>query len=216
MQYCGGGELYGLLMSQPNKRLSESHMRFYVAEILLALQYLHLLGFVYRCSAPPPAQHLRRPFKGALVHRVHHHGQLRSSVSASAKSGRSKAVCCSRIGRAVIRQQVLMALDVRRDLKPENILLSASGHALLTDFDLSFCSDGTTPKMQRSSPQRPAPGGSGKVPARPLACLPAALCLNERRVIPSARRIVQLQWRHIVLCCCRCVEGDCCGWTLQL
>lgn len=48
LQYCGGGELYGLLMSQPNKRLLESHMRFYVAEILLALQYLHLLGFVYR------------------------------------------------------------------------------------------------------------------------------------------------------------------------
>lgn len=36
-------------MGQPNKRLSEPHMRFYVAEILLALQYLHLLGFVYRC-----------------------------------------------------------------------------------------------------------------------------------------------------------------------
>ncbi len=49
VQYCGGGELYGLLMSQPNKRLSEAHMKFYVAEILLALQYLHLLGFVYRC-----------------------------------------------------------------------------------------------------------------------------------------------------------------------
>ena len=49
-QYCGGGELYGLLMSQPNKRLQEAHMKFYVAEILLALQYLHLLGFVYRSA----------------------------------------------------------------------------------------------------------------------------------------------------------------------
>jgi serine/threonine protein kinase len=60
-QYCGGGELYGLLMSQPNKRLQEAHMKFYVAEILLALQYLHLLGFVYRCSCFPPSsvvQHL--------------------------------------------------------------------------------------------------------------------------------------------------------------
>ena len=53
-QYCGGGELYGLLMSQPNKRLQEAHMKFYVAEILLALQYLHLLGFVYRCFPVSP------------------------------------------------------------------------------------------------------------------------------------------------------------------
>ena len=48
-EYCGGGELYGLLMAQPKKRLPEAHMRFYAAEVLLALQYLHLLGFVYRC-----------------------------------------------------------------------------------------------------------------------------------------------------------------------
>ena len=49
-EYCGGGELYGLLMAQPKKRLPEAHMRFYAAEVLLALQYLHLLGFVYRCA----------------------------------------------------------------------------------------------------------------------------------------------------------------------
>ena len=36
-------------MAQPKKRLPEAHMRFYAAEVLLALQYLHLLGFVYRC-----------------------------------------------------------------------------------------------------------------------------------------------------------------------
>ena len=47
-------------------------MRFYVAEVLLSLQYLHLIGIIYR------------------------------------------------------------------DLKPENILLHGSGHAMLTDFDLSF------------------------------------------------------------------------------
>ena len=51
-EYCGGGELYGLLMAQPKKRLPEAHMRFYAAEVLLALQYLHLLGFVYRCFVP--------------------------------------------------------------------------------------------------------------------------------------------------------------------
>mmetsp|Transcript_42514 Transcript_42514/g.127483 ORF Transcript_42514/g.127483 Transcript_42514/m.127483 type:complete len:506 (+) Transcript_42514:337-1854(+) len=48
MEFCDGGELYGLLNSQPKKRLKEAHVRFYVAEVLMALQYLHLLGFVYR------------------------------------------------------------------------------------------------------------------------------------------------------------------------
>ncbi len=33
MEYCEGGELYGLLTSQPNKRIKEAHMRFYSAEV---------------------------------------------------------------------------------------------------------------------------------------------------------------------------------------
>jgi PAS domain S-box-containing protein len=52
LEYCAGGELYGMLMAQPNKRLSEEDMKFYAAEVLLALQYLHLLGFVYRDLKP--------------------------------------------------------------------------------------------------------------------------------------------------------------------
>ena len=52
MEFCDGGELYALLNSQPKKRLKEAHVRFYTAEVLLALQYLHLLGFVYRDLKP--------------------------------------------------------------------------------------------------------------------------------------------------------------------
>nr|AML79004.1 putative LOV domain-containing protein [Botryosphaerella sudetica] len=52
MEYCEGGELYGLLNAQPKKRLKESHVRFYAAEVMLALQYLHLLGNVYRDLKP--------------------------------------------------------------------------------------------------------------------------------------------------------------------
>lgn len=36
MEYCEGGELYGLLTTQPTKRLKEAHMRFYVAEVHLS------------------------------------------------------------------------------------------------------------------------------------------------------------------------------------
>ncbi|GMH33892.1 hypothetical protein BSKO_01726 [Bryopsis sp. KO-2023] len=50
MEYCEGGELYALLCSR--KRLSEDATRFYAAEVLLALQYLHLLGYVYRDLKP--------------------------------------------------------------------------------------------------------------------------------------------------------------------
>lgn len=33
MEFCEGGELYALLTSKPMKRLKESHMRFYCAEV---------------------------------------------------------------------------------------------------------------------------------------------------------------------------------------
>jgi phototropin len=52
MEYCEGGELYEHLQKIPSKRLSEEATRFYAAEVLLALQYLHLLGFVYRDLKP--------------------------------------------------------------------------------------------------------------------------------------------------------------------
>mmetsp|Transcript_9347 Transcript_9347/g.28515 ORF Transcript_9347/g.28515 Transcript_9347/m.28515 type:complete len:704 (-) Transcript_9347:1016-3127(-) len=52
MRLCDGGELYALLNAQPKKRLKETHTRFYASEVLIALQYLHLMGFVYRDLKP--------------------------------------------------------------------------------------------------------------------------------------------------------------------
>ncbi len=46
MEYCEGGELYGLLTTQPTKRLKETHMRFYVAEVRVS-QPSCLVYFVY-------------------------------------------------------------------------------------------------------------------------------------------------------------------------
>ena len=52
MEYCEGGELYETLQAEPGKRFSEATTRFYAAEVLVALQYLHLMGFIYRDLKP--------------------------------------------------------------------------------------------------------------------------------------------------------------------
>ncbi|XP_022867220.1 protein kinase PINOID-like isoform X2 [Olea europaea var. sylvestris] len=75
MEYCSGGDLHSLRHKQPQKRFSLNSARFYAAEVLVALEYLHMLGIIYR------------------------------------------------------------------DLKPENVLVRSDGHIMLTDFDLSLCSD---------------------------------------------------------------------------
>lgn len=51
-QYCAGGELFSFLRSQENQRVCEAHARFYAAEVLIALEYLHLLGIIYRDLKP--------------------------------------------------------------------------------------------------------------------------------------------------------------------
>eukprot|EP00899_Mesostigma_viride_P020042 jgi/Mesvir1/28039/Mv04644-RA.1 len=50
--FCPGGEMYQMLSNMPGNRLSEDVCRFYVAEVLLALEYLHLQGVVYRDLKP--------------------------------------------------------------------------------------------------------------------------------------------------------------------
>ncbi|KAJ3684456.1 hypothetical protein LUZ61_013620 [Rhynchospora tenuis] len=52
IDYCPGGDLHSLLRRRPHSRLPLAAARFYSAEILLALEYLHSLGFVYRDLKP--------------------------------------------------------------------------------------------------------------------------------------------------------------------
>ncbi|KAK4367426.1 hypothetical protein RND71_011218 [Anisodus tanguticus] len=52
MEFCPGGDLHALRQKQPGKLFPEHAARFYVAEVLLALEYLHMLGIIYRDLKP--------------------------------------------------------------------------------------------------------------------------------------------------------------------
>ncbi|KAL9246056.1 hypothetical protein vseg_019638 [Gypsophila vaccaria] len=52
MEYCPGGDLHVLRQRQSGRCFIEQAARFYVAEVLLALEYLHMLGVIYRDLKP--------------------------------------------------------------------------------------------------------------------------------------------------------------------
>lgn len=52
MEFCSGGDLHTLRHKQPQKRFSLNSARFYAAEVLVALEYLHMLGIIYRDLKP--------------------------------------------------------------------------------------------------------------------------------------------------------------------
>jgi len=52
MDFCSGGDFYRFLQAQPGHRLPEAAAKFYAAEVLLALEYLHFIGVIYRDLKP--------------------------------------------------------------------------------------------------------------------------------------------------------------------
>ncbi|KAG9130781.1 hypothetical protein Leryth_027543 [Lithospermum erythrorhizon] len=52
MEFCPGGDLHATRLRQPSKHFTISSARFYAAETLLALEYLHMMGIVYRDLKP--------------------------------------------------------------------------------------------------------------------------------------------------------------------
>ncbi|KAI9002878.1 serine/threonine-protein kinase nrc-2 [Hyaloraphidium curvatum] len=52
MEYCAGGEFFRALQSRPGKCIPEPAAQFYAAEVVTALEYLHLMGFIYRDLKP--------------------------------------------------------------------------------------------------------------------------------------------------------------------
>ncbi|MCO5578589.1 hypothetical protein L7F22_032433 [Adiantum nelumboides] len=56
MEFCRGGDLHVLRQLQPNKRFTDNAVRFYAAEVLLAVEYLHMMGVIYRDIKPENVQ----------------------------------------------------------------------------------------------------------------------------------------------------------------
>ncbi|KAM6542212.1 hypothetical protein CsatB_006659 [Cannabis sativa] len=52
MEYCSGGDLNYLRHQHPRKQFLLNSARFYVGKVLLALEYLHMLGIIYRDLKP--------------------------------------------------------------------------------------------------------------------------------------------------------------------
>lgn len=61
MEYCSGGEFFRALQTRPGKCIPEDDARFYAAEVTAALEYLHLMGFIYRDLKPESKLDARRP-----------------------------------------------------------------------------------------------------------------------------------------------------------
>nr|KJB09037.1 hypothetical protein B456_001G120600 [Gossypium raimondii] len=51
-EFCPGGDLHVLRQRQPLKRFPDSAVRFYASEVVVALEYLHMMGIVYRDLKP--------------------------------------------------------------------------------------------------------------------------------------------------------------------
>lgn len=52
MEYCMGGEFFRALQTRNTKLIAENDAKFYAAEVIAALEYLHMMGFIYRDLKP--------------------------------------------------------------------------------------------------------------------------------------------------------------------
>lgn len=150
MEHCEGGEFFRVLQKQPNHRLKESSARFYAAEVLLALEYLHHIGFIYRDLVSLAGGQCEWPMTGEGCCIL-----FSCRVDSACSAGpwpRGQAVSfshkwlagfsvCPPLWLFCCLLHALFSCPLRCHLvepqKPENVLMRANGHVALTDFDLS-------------------------------------------------------------------------------
>lgn len=84
MDYIPGGDLMSLLLGYPDERFSESMAKFYLVEIIEALEELHILGYVHRDLKPDnilidKSGHIKLADFGAC-YKLNEQGQVDSNV----------------------------------------------------------------------------------------------------------------------------------------
>lgn len=82
MEYCMGGEFFRALQTRKTKCISEDDARFYASEVTAALEYLHLMGFIYRDLKP----------ENILLHKSGHIMLSDFDLSIQAKDARNPVV----------------------------------------------------------------------------------------------------------------------------
>ncbi|KAA8915183.1 hypothetical protein TRICI_002678 [Trichomonascus ciferrii] len=101
MEYCMGGEFFRALQTLEGKCLREPDARFYAAEVTAALEYLHLMGYIYRDLKP----------ENILLHQSGH--IMLSDFDLSKQSGSEAAPTIINGGRSGSSTGNLPAIDTK-------------------------------------------------------------------------------------------------------
>ncbi|KAK6356582.1 serine/threonine protein kinase, AGC [Orbilia javanica] len=88
MEYCSGGEFFRALQTRPGKCIPEDDARFYAGEVTAALEYLHLMGFIYRDLKP----------ENILLHQSGHIMLSDFDLSKQSDPGGAPTMIISRVG----------------------------------------------------------------------------------------------------------------------
>ncbi|KAI9594580.1 kinase-like domain-containing protein [Syncephalis fuscata] len=108
MDFAPGGDLLGLLERQDAATISEDHARFYIAELIVALDALHSFGFVHRDIKP-----------GNILITAHGHIQLTDYGSCARITSNGRVASSVTVGTPdYISPEVLQAQEMTTSLSP--------------------------------------------------------------------------------------------------